>query len=47
MYIFCQLLEQFSGSQAAYGTIVRVTGSYQKAGISYLEEGYWKDFHNY
>jgi hypothetical protein len=36
-----QLSEQFSGSQACYGTTFRDTGGYQKAGTSSLNE-----FHN-
>jgi hypothetical protein len=38
--------EQFSGSQAAFGTSFRLTGGYRKAGTSFPEKGYWKDFHN-
>ncbi len=34
------LLEQFLGSQSAFGTFVIVTGSYQKARISSLLEGF-------
>jgi hypothetical protein len=31
-----KVLEQFSGSQAAFGTTFRVTGGYRKAGTSFL-----------
>jgi hypothetical protein len=37
MYIHCSLLEQFSGSQSAFGTTFRVTGGYLKAGTSFLK----------
>jgi hypothetical protein len=43
-------------SRPAYGRIFRITGDFQnnfqshkqlyEAGISFLEESYWKDFHN-
>ncbi len=45
LYIHSRLSEQFSGSQAGYGTTFRDTGGYQKAGTSSLV--YWKEFHNW
>jgi hypothetical protein len=36
VYIHSRLSEQFSGSQAGYGTTFRDTGGYQKSGISSL-----------
>jgi hypothetical protein len=36
--IHCWLSEQFSGSQAAFGTTFRVTGGYRKAGTSLLKK---------
>jgi hypothetical protein len=33
-----KLLEQFSGSQAAFGTTFRVTGGYEKARTSCLKK---------
>ncbi len=32
-----RILEQFSGSQAAFGTTFRVAGGYRKAGTSFLK----------
>jgi hypothetical protein len=37
VYIHSRHLEQFSGSQAGYGTTFRDTGGYQKAGTSSLK----------
>jgi hypothetical protein len=39
-----RLLEQFSGSQAAFGTTFRVTGGYRKAGTSFLKRGIGRIF---
>jgi hypothetical protein len=36
-YMHNRLSEQFSGSQAAFGTTFRVTGGYRKAGTSSLK----------
>jgi hypothetical protein len=42
-----RLSGQFSGSQASFGTTLRGTIGYRKAGWNKLpEEGHWKDFHN-
>jgi hypothetical protein len=37
MYIYCRFSEQFSESQAAFGTTSRVTGGFRKAGTSPLK----------
>jgi hypothetical protein len=46
VYIHSRLLEQFSESQAGFGTTLKGTGGYQKAGTSSLKRVYWKEFHN-
>jgi hypothetical protein len=43
MFVHGWLLEQFSGSQAAFGTTFRVTGGYQ-ASCRVLQEGFSSDF---
>jgi hypothetical protein len=37
VYIHGRLSEQFSVSQAAFGTTFRVTGGYRKAGTSFMK----------
>jgi hypothetical protein len=44
VYIHSRLSEQFSGSQAGYGTTFRDTGGYQKAGTSSLKRVTGKNF---
>jgi hypothetical protein len=44
VYIHSRLSEQFSGSQAGYGTTLRDTGGYQKAGTSSLKRVTEKNF---
>jgi hypothetical protein len=44
VYIHSQLSEQFSGSQAGYGTTFRDTGRYQKAGTSCMKRVTGRNF---
>jgi hypothetical protein len=44
VYNNSRLSEQFSGSQAGYGTTFRYTGGYQKAGTSSLKRVTESDF---
>jgi hypothetical protein len=46
-YIHGRLSEQFSESQVAFGTSLKITGCHQKSQNKLPEEGYWnwKDSH--
>ncbi len=47
VYIHSRFSEQFSESQARFGTTFKATGGYQKAGTSFLKRvTAWKEFHN-